>query len=301
VTRIVVTGATGQVGWELVRSLLPLGEVLTPNRADFDLCHADRLREYLRALTPDVIVNAAAYTAVDQAESETDLAMAINASAPAVIAEQARRSGALMVHYSTDYVFDGAKAGAYDEDDDPDPQNAYGRSKLAGEQAVRDSGADHLVFRSSWIYAARGRNFLRTVLRLASERAQLRIVADQIGAPTWSRLIAEATALALKQALTERRERRFESGLYHLTALGETSWHGFASYIVELAAAMPGLAPLRVSQVEPIASAEYPLPARRPANSRLSSEAFMRRFGVELPAWSRCVKLVLDEVADAAS
>ena len=300
-TRIVVTGATGQVGWELVRTLLPLGEVLAPSRAELDLRRADALREYLRALTPDVIVNAAAYTAVDRAESESDLAMAINGTAPAVMAEEAKRCGALMVHYSTDYVFDGAKASAYIENDDTDPQNAYGITKLAGEQAVRHSGADHLVFRTSWIYGARGGNFLRTVLRLAHERTQLRIVADQIGAPTWSRLVAEATALAIKQVLAERREQNFESGLYHLTGLGETSWHGFAKRIVELAAMTPGIGPLRVGQVEPIASAEYPLPAKRPANSRLSSEAFMHRFGLELPAWERCVKPVLDEVANAAS
>ena len=227
--------------------------------------------------------------------------MAINGTAPAVMADEAKRCGALMVHYSTDYVFDGAKTGAYNEDDDPDPQNAYGTSKLAGEQAVRQSGADHLVFRTSWVYGARGSNFLRTILRLAREREQLRIVADQIGAPTWSRLIAEATALALKQAMAERHEQTFKAGLYHLTARGETSWYGFAKRIVELAAVTPGIGPIRVSQVDAIASAEYPLPARRPANSCLSSEAFMRRFGIELPAWERCVKLVLDEVANAAS
>lgn len=299
--RIVVTGATGQVGWELARSLLPLGEVLTPSRTELDLCDAGAVRQYLRALAPSVIVNAAAYTAVDRAESEKDRAMAINGTAPGVMAEEAKHCGALMVHYSTDYVFDGAMAGAYTEDDHPNPQNAYGTSKLAGEQAVRQSGADHLVFRTSWVYGARGSNFLRTILRLAREREQLRIVADQIGAPTWSRLIAEATALALKQALAERREQAFKSGLYHLTARGETSWYGFAKHIVELAAATPGIGALRVDHVEAIASAEYPLPARRPANSCLSSEAFMRRFGMTLPAWERCVKLVLDEVANAAS
>jgi dTDP-4-dehydrorhamnose reductase len=301
VTRIVVTGATGQVGWEVTRSLLPLGEVLTPSRIALDLCDPAAVRQYLRALAPSVIINAAAYTAVDRAESDEDRAMAINGTAPGVIADEAKRCGALMVHYSTDYVFDGAKAGAYSENDHANPQNAYGTTKLAGEQAVRQSGADHLVFRTSWVYGARGSNFLRTILRLAREREQLRIVADQIGAPTWSRLIAEATALALKQAMAERREQAFKSGLYHLTACGETSWYGFAKYIVELAATMPGIGPLRVNQVEAISSAEFPLPARRPANSCLSSETFMRRFDIELPTWERCTKLVLDELANAAS
>lgn len=300
-TRIVVTGATGQVGWELARSLLPLGEVVTPTRTELDLCDAGAVREYLRALMPSVMVNAAAYTAVDRAESEKDRAMSINGTAPGIMADEAKNCGALLVHYSTDYVFDGAKAGAYNEDDEPDPQNAYGTTKLAGEQAVRQSGADHLIFRTSWVYGSRGSNFLRTIVHLARERERLRIVADQIGAPTWSRLIAEATALALKQAMLERREQAFTSGLYHLTARGETSWYGFAKRIVELASVTPGIGPLRVGQVEAIASAEYPLPAKRPANSCLSSAAFMRRFGIELPAWERCVKLVLDEVADAAS
>lgn len=300
-TCIVVTGGTGQVGWELARSLLPLGEVLTPSRAELDLCDAGAVRQYLRALAPSIIVNAAAYTAVDRAESEVDLAMAINGTAPAVMAEVAKHCNALLVHYSTDYVFDGAKTGAYSEDDGTNPQNAYGASKLAGEQAVRRSDADHMIFRTSWVYGARGSNFLRTILRLAREREQLRIVADQFGAPTWSRLIAEATALALKQAMAERREQTFESGLYHLTARGETSWYGFAKRIVEFAAATPGIGPLRVNQVEAISSAEYPLPARRPANSCLSSGTFMRRFDIELPTWECCTKLVLDELANAAS
>jgi dTDP-4-dehydrorhamnose reductase len=300
VTRIVVTGATGQVGWELARCLLPLGEVLTPTRRDFDLADTARLREYLRAMQPDVIVNPAAYTAVDQAEREPDLAMAVNGLAPAVMAEEAQRLGAILVHYSTDYVFDGAGSGAYVESDPTAPQGAYGRTKLAGEQAVCESGADHLVFRTSWVYASRGKNFLRTILRLAAEREELRIVADQVGAPTWARLIAEATMLALRQAMGERAEGRFASGLYHLTAQGATSWHGFASRIVDMATRMPGAKPVRVQRIEPITTAEYPLPARRPANSCMSCEAFMHRFGLDLPDWERCLLLAMEEVAEAS-
>jgi len=285
------------VGWELARSLMPLGEVLAPQRAEFDLARPAALRDYLRRVRPEVIVNAAAYTAVDQAESEPELAMTINAEAPAVMAGEAQRLGALFVHYSTDYVFDGTNPGAYVEDDETNPQNAYGRSKLAGEKAVRSSAADHLIFRASWVYAARGRNFLHTILRLAAERDELRVVADQVGAPTCARLIAEITALALKQSIEERRAGRFASGLHHLSAQGATSWHGFAVRIVDLARGLPALGPVRAGTVTPIASSDYPLPARRPLNSRLCSDRLMARFGLQLPGWERCLELVMAELA----
>ena len=287
---ILLTGKNGQVGWELQRTLQPVGKVAAFSHAGLDLADAAAIRSKLDEVRPDVIVNAAAYTAVDKAESEPELAHEVNAVAPALLAQEAARRGALLIHYSTDYVYDGAKAAPYVESDKTNPLGAYGRSKLAGEEGIRASGCDHLIFRTSWVYAARGANFLRTILRLAAEREELRIVMDQIGAPTWARLIAEATALALRQALAERRHGRFESGLFHLACAGETSWHGFASAIV---ASRSGL---RVKTVTPITTADYPLPAPRPANSRLDTSAFRARFGLALPDWRDCLPLCLEEL-----
>ena len=287
---ILLTGKNGQVGWELQRTLQPVGKVAAFSHAGLDLADAAAIRSKLDEVRPDVIVNAAAYTAVDKAESEPELAHEVNAVAPALLAQEAARRGALLIHYSTDYVYDGAKAAPYVESDKTNPLGAYGRSKLAGEEGIRASGCDHLIFRTSWVYAARGANFLRTILRLAAEREELRIVMDQIGAPTWARLIAEATALALRQALAERRHGRFESGLFHLACAGETSWHGFASAIVA------GRSGLRVKTVTPITTADYPLPAPRPANSRLDTSAFRARFGLALPDWRDCLPLCLEEI-----
>ncbi|HMM54733.1 MAG TPA: dTDP-4-dehydrorhamnose reductase [Candidatus Desulfobacillus sp.] len=287
---MLLTGRNGQLGWELARSLLPLGRVIALDLPQLDLADAAALGRLLDEARPGVIVNPAAYTAVDKAESEPALAHAVNAEAPALLAQWAARHGALLVHYSTDYVFDGAQAAPYAEADATNPLGAYGRSKRAGEEAVLASGADHLVFRTSWLYGARGANFLLTMLRLAAERDELRVVADQVGAPTWSRFLAEATAQALRQALAERRAGRFDSGLYHLACAGETSWHGFASAIV---AARPGL---RAQRVVPIATADYPTPARRPANSRLNCEAARARFGLVLPDWRDCLQLCLEEI-----
>ena len=287
---ILVTGRNGQVGWELVRALLPLGRVHACAHAELDLADAAAVRRKLDEARPDVIVNAAAYTAVDKAESEPEQANAVNAAAPALLAQEAARRGALLIHYSTDYVYDGAKAAPYVETDPTNPLGAYGRSKLAGEAGIRAAGADHLIFRTSWVYAARGANFLRTILRLAAEREELRIVADQIGAPTWARLIAEATAHALRQAMQERSGGTFDSGVFHLAAAGETSWHGFASAIVA------GRSGLRVKAVMPITTADYPLPAPRPANSRLDTGAFRARFGLVLPDWRDCLQLCLEEL-----
>ncbi len=292
--KILLTGSTGQIGWELARTLVPVGSVIVPERDQCDLARVDTLTAVVDAVQPDVIVNAAAYTAVDKAEEEARLAMTVNARAPGELAAAARRHGALLVHYSTDYVFDGRQAGAYSEADAPAPGSAYGRSKLTGEDAVRAAGADHLIFRTSWIYAARGKNFLRTILRLAGEREELRVVADQIGAPTWARLVAEVTASALQQDLARRKNGGFESGTFHLTAAGETSWHGFASAIV--AAARARGAELKCRTVVPITTAEYPLPAARPANSRLSGAKLAQRYGLEMPDWESGMRLCLDEI-----
>lgn len=287
---ILLTGRNGQVGWELQRTLLPLGRIHAFGHAELDLADAAAVRRKLDEVRPDAIVNAAAYTAVDKAESEPEQANAVNAAAPALLAQEASRRGALLIHYSTDYVYDGAKAAPYVETDPTGPLGTYGRSKLAGEAGIRVAGADHLIFRTSWVYAARGANFLRTILRLAAEREELRIVADQVGAPTWARLIAEATAHALRQAMQERSGGTFESGVFHLTAAGETSWHGFAAAIVA------GRGGLRVKTVTPITTAEYPLPAARPANSRLNTDAFRARFGLVLPDWRDCLPLCLEEI-----
>lgn len=288
--RILVTGAGGQLGFELAHWLAACGDVVAVDRPEIDLADPDAIRRGVREIAPRLIVNAAAYTAVDRAETEAELAHALNARAPEVLADEARKSGAALIHYSTDYVFDGAKAAPYVENDPTNPLGAYGRSKLAGEEAIRAAGADHLVFRTSWVYSSRGSNFLRTILRLAAEREELRVVVNQIGAPTWARLIAEASAHALRQAMQERRSGNFESGLFHLAAAGETSWHGFASAIVA------GRSGLRVKTVMPITTAEYPLPAPRPANSRLNTDAFRARFGLALPAWETCLQLCLEEI-----
>lgn len=283
-TRILLTGGNGQVGWELARSLQPLGEVAAPDRAGFDLADPDRMRGVLRELRPAVIVNPAAYTAVDKAESEPALAAAINATAPGILAEEAKRLDALLVHYSTDYVFDGSKPAAYTEADPTCPVNTYGRTKLAGEEAIRASGCRHLILRTSWVYGMRGRNFLLTMLKLARERDELRVVADQFGAPTWSRMIAATTALMLAR-------HRDQQGVYHFVAGGETSWHGFAAAIVAQGHAQGLLA--KTPPVHRIASADFPTPARRPANSRLDCGRLKSDFGLAQPDWRLQLDLCL--------
>jgi dTDP-4-dehydrorhamnose reductase len=287
VTRILLTGIGGQVGWELQRTLQPLGEVIACDRQKLDLADPDRLRAALRDIKPALIVNPAAYTAVDQAESEPELAQAINGAAPGLLAEEAKRLGALLVHYSTDYVFDGAKSAPYTEDDPTAPLGAYGRSKRAGEQAIAASGCRHLIFRTCWVYGARGRNFLRTMLRLARERDELSVVDDQHGAPTWSRLIAETTALALARHAGQQ-------GIYHLAAAGATSWHGFATAIVAEARARGILD--RATPVRRITSADFPTPVRRPANSRLDCGRLHADFGLRPPDWETQLRLCLDEM-----
>lgn len=292
--RILLLGTTGQVGWELRRALQPLGEVVGLARAQADFDDPESLRACFRC-EPDVVVNAVAYTAVDQAEIDVAQAMRINAEAVAVLADEASKRRVLMIHYSTDYVFDGTSSAPYREDALPAPQSAYGRSKLAGEVAVAASGCDHLVVRTSWVFASRGKNFVRTILRLAAERDTLRIVADQFGAPTSARLIADCTARIVDQALRERAQSRFASGVFHLSASGRTSWHGFAARIVDRSREI-GRTPLVATAVEAIATHDYPLAAARPANSSLDTARVRARFGLHLPDWTIGLDLCLDEL-----
>lgn len=270
--KILLTGKQGQIGWELVRSLAPVGEVFSFDHASLDLADPDQIVARVREVEPGLIVNAAAYTAVDRAEDEPDLAMQVNAVAPGILGEQAKRLGAALIHYSTDYVFDGTQSTPYVESDSPNPLNAYGRSKLEGERAVLASGCGHLILRTSWVYGARGRNFVLTILGLAHERSELRVVDDQVGAPTWCRDVATATTRLAKQvAVGDVR------GLYHLTAKGATSWCGFAREILKLR----GIdVPVRA-----ISTDEYPTSAKRPASSVLSSAALWARWKVALPEW----------------
>ncbi len=294
--KILITGVNGQVGRELARSLLPLGEVVMATRQRLDLANTKQLRQTIRDIVPDVIVNAAAYTAVDKAEQESDLAHRINALAPAAMAEEMKDRKGLLIHYSTDYVFDGAMDRAYSENDLPNPINVYGQSKLAGETALQQTGGDYLILRTSWVYAARGHNFLNTMLKLAAEREELKIVADQYGAPTWGRLIAETTAHILKQSWHEKKRGDFASEIYHLTASGTVSWHGFAEAIVELAKRDNRFA-IKNKAILPIPASDYPVPAKRPQNSRLDIGKIEEKFALTMPDWRTCLALCLQDVA----
>jgi dTDP-4-dehydrorhamnose reductase len=274
--RVLLLGKNGQVGWELERSLAPLGEVAAFDHRGLDLTDPGMIIARVREVKPAVIVNAAAYTAVDKAEADNDRAMAINGTAPGILAEEAGRLGAMLVHYSTDYVFDGTKAAPYREEDKPNPINAYGRSKLAGEHAIRATGCRHLILRTSWVYGMRGSNFLVTMLRLARARPELRVVADQFGAPTWARHLADATAILLGKIETRQAGA---TGIFHLAAAGETSWHGFAAAILRATGSS--------ASVVPIPTTEYPTPARRPANSRLDGGRLLETWGIGLPDWEQ--------------
>lgn len=294
--KISLFGPNGQVGWELARSLSVLGEVRTHGRDEADLSRPETLRRVITATRPDIVVNAAAYTAVDLAESDTMQAKAINADAVVELAAITREVGGLFVHYSTDYVFDGSKDSPYVEADEICPVNAYGATKQLGEQAIMDTGGDWLTFRTTWVYAARGKNFLRTILRLASEREELKVIADQIGAPTWARSIADCTAQVVAVAMRERKDDVFTSGIYHMTAAGQTSWHGFAEAAVESWRSIASAAPLAVRTMLPIETNAYPLPANRPANSVLSNDALKARFGVQMPEWRYGVDLCVKDL-----
>ena len=288
--KILLIGKNGQVGWELRRTLAPLAEVVAVDYPEINFTDAPALRQFVAATRPDVVVNAAAYTAVDKAETETELCRQVNAVAPGVLAEEAKKLGALMVHYSTDYIFDGTKTSPYVETDAPNPLGAYGRTKMEGDRAVKASGADHLIFRLCWVYGARGQNFMLTMQRLAREREKLRVVGDQFGCPTWSRMIAEATALALKQVLAGADRSAF-NGEYHLAAGGQANWHEFASRIIEL---MPE-AERKCRAVEKITTPEYPTPAKRPAYSVLDCGKLQKTFGLRLPDWEASLRQVLDK------
>jgi dTDP-4-dehydrorhamnose reductase len=279
--RILLTGATGQIGWELRRTLAPLGEIVAPGRSELDLSRPDSIGEIVHRLRPAIIVNAAAYTAVDRAESEPELAMTVNAEAPRALARAARDLGALMVHFSTDYVFDGRKPTPYTEDDEPASLNAYGRSKLAGDRAVQEECERHLIFRTSWIYGNRGNNFLRTIQKLAQEQKEIRVVDDQFGAPTWSREVAETVTAVLAKAMTAGglnhaylRERR---GLYHLTASGSANWYEFAQQIVDRLQLQTRIVPVGLTTMCQTVS--------RPLNSRLDCAKGEEQFGIDMASW----------------
>ena len=293
--KILLTGKTGQVGRELSVLLPRIGDLFAPNRQELDLAKPDEIRKLIRVVRPELIVNAAAYTAVDRAESDQAVAQAINGDAPQIIAEEGNRIGACLVHFSTDYIFDGKKQAPYVEDDRPNPQNAYGATKLAGDRAIQESDIPHLIFRIAWVYAQEGRNFLLTVLRLAAERDELKIVCDQKGAPTWSRQIAQTTLQILSRVCAAKNSFSAVSGTYHMSAGGETTWDGFAAAILEKIRRSPpnvpwiasatGGRPIVARRVLPITSAEYPQAARRPAYSVLSNARLTRTFGVTMPHW----------------
>ena len=289
--KILLLGKDGQVGWELQRALAPLGELTALNRSECDLVNAAQIQAALEKYEPEVIVNAAAYTAVDKAEEDREGARRINVDAVAELALYAREMGALLVHYSTDYVFDGTKTDAYVEDDITNPLSVYGSTKLEGENKIRDALCRHLIFRTSWVYAARGGNFARTILRLAQERGALNVIDDQIGAPTSAELIADVTAHALRDVLSGRAP----GGTYHLAAAGETSWYGYAQFVIDRARQQGVALKLDEAALKPIPASDYPLPAKRPQNSRLDTHLLERSFALKLPQWQQGVARVLDE------
>lgn len=298
-TTILLTGKNGQVGWELQRALHDHGDVVALDADEMDLADADAIRRTVQALRPAIIINPAAYTAVDKAESEPALAHAVNSIAPGVLAEEARKLDAVLVHYSTDYVFNGLKSSPYSEDDQPDPQSVYGRTKLAGEDAIRASGCKHIILRTSWVYGVHGGNFVKTILRLAKERDELRIVADQSGAPTWARDLAKATTLALLAWQMSEWDDEL-AGTYHLAADGSTNWHEYAEAIVRLARLHDPVLAAKALTIKPITTQEYPTPAKRPANSALSCDHFADTFGIRLPDWRESLAACMHELYQQA-
>lgn len=293
--KVLLLGKTGQVGWELQRSLAPLGELVALDSRSTEF-HADfrdpgRVAQTVLALRPDVVVNAAAHTAVDKAESEPELARTLNALAPGAIAQAAQEVGALMVHYSTDYVFDGSGQRPWQEDDATAPLSVYGRTKLEGEQLIAAHGPRHLIFRTSWVYAARGGNFAKTMLRLAKERERLTVIDDQFGAPTGAELLADVTAHAIRDTLRDPAK----AGLYHLAAGGETTWHGYARFVLEQAQAAGVVLKAGPAEVDAVPTSAFPTPATRPHNSRLSTNKLRSTFGLSLPSWQTGVARMLHE------
>ncbi|MEP6605618.1 MAG: dTDP-4-dehydrorhamnose reductase [Nitrosospira sp.] len=299
--KILLFGKNGQVGWELQRSLAPLGELTALDFDSQELCgdfmRLDGIADTVRAIAPDVIVNAAAHTAVDKAESESDRVRTINALAPATLAREARNLGAWLVHYSTDYVFDGSGSKPWVETDTAAPLSVYGSTKLEGEEAILASGCDHLIFRTSWVFAARGGNFAKTMLRLAQERDGLTVIDDQVGAPTGADLLADITAHAIRTAL----QRQGMSGLYHLVASGETSWHGYARFVLNLARQAGVSLKVTSESILPVSTSAFPLPAQRPKNSRLDTRKLRTTFGLYLPSWQAGVERMLTETLEKSS
>lgn len=293
--KILLTGKNGQVGFELQRALAPLGEIVAVDQAECDLANAAAIRELVARVRPDVIINPAAYTAVDKAESDEALAFAVNGAGPGIFGEAAAALGALVIHYSTDYVFDGERLGAYTEADATNPQSVYGCSKLAGEQALQASGAAHVILRTSWVVGAHGSNFAKTMLRLAAARDSLSVVADQWGAPTSAALLADITAHLVRQWQRDGAQA-YPCGVYHAVAGGETNWCDYARFVIDTALAA-GL-PLKLTghEVKAITTADYPTPARRPANSRLDTSKFRHTFGLELPHWQVGVRHILEQI-----
>ena len=293
--KILLFGANGQVGWELRRSLAPLGEMIAPERSSTALCgdltNLQGLAATVQQVRPDVIVNAAAHTAVDRAESEPELTRTINTLAAGVLAREAAALGALLVHYSTDYVFDGSGSQPWLETDAPGPLNVYGQTKLEGERLVQAASTYHLIFRTSWVYAARGGNFAKTMLRLAQERERLSVIDDQFGAPTGAELLADVTAHAVRQVL----RCPDDAGLYHLAAAGETSWHGYAKYVLAQVNLAHAAIKIIATAVDPVASSAFPTAARRPHNSRLDTRKLQTTFGLMLPPWRQGVARMLTE------
>jgi dTDP-4-dehydrorhamnose reductase len=298
--KILLLGKNGQLGWELQRSLAPLGELIALDRHSTDFCgdlsNLPGLLATLQTLRPGVIVNAAAHTAVDKAENEPDLAHLINASAPGLLAQEAQKLGAWLVHYSTDYVFDGSGSQPWQETDTPAPLNVYGQSKREGEQLIATACSQHLIFRTSWVYAARGGNFAKTMLRLAQERERLTVIDDQWGAPTGAELLADVTAHALRQVRPESRGAAGYSGIYHLAASGETTWNGYAKHVLAQAGRAQAAIKIIANEVVPVPTSAFATPARRPLNSRLNCAKLQSTFGLHLPPWQQGVDRMLAEV-----
>jgi dTDP-4-dehydrorhamnose reductase len=295
--RLLLLGANGQVGWELQRSLAPLGEVIACDRREADLSDPGKISDLILKLRPQFVINAGAYTAVDKAEADLDGARLVNAEAVAAMAIASAKSNAWLVHYSTDYVFDGEGDVPYLEAGETNPKNVYGQTKLEGEEAIRASGCQHLILRTSWVYATRGNNFAKTILRLARERSELKVVADQIGAPTSAELIADVTSHMLFRLTHDSQLNAVASGTYHLVARGETSWHGFARFLIDEASKLGIELKCPADCISPIGTADYPLPARRPANSRLDTSKLQRTFNLTLPEWQHHARRLVHELA----